>query len=419
MSWLQWLDYSSAQREATLDLLAAQKDKGTLDELGIGSVRDAIADHLFPPLNTIQTRAKYFLLIPWIYRRVERGSVSDERLAQTCGNGERQLIQALLASSADDKAGLIGREAQDKLQRLPSSVYWAGLRRLGIFRGESSIAEYLSEMVEIRRDARQRQQDIESLPMEAMTIPSQSWDVGLPAAEADFLKTCDFRLSREHATYLVEKTLAMPTASGKECLLQWLLQSGSGESQLAVAFPWELAAQEQGTALPAHLRQELAHAHNFALCISGMTTLYYYFLAEALRLPNLVERRAVLAKWCTDMRSRAPTLCAWHDNIDAFWSWVHQANPRLQRDMPFVNAWLAQLRAHRFAPNVDEAIVTRENHRLLQNREHTLKGQLARMSYPGPRSRWSETIDGGLLAYRWPTGRQFVLDIQAGLVKGG
>jgi hypothetical protein len=40
------------------------------------------------------------------------------------------------------------------------------------------------------------------------------------------------------------------------------------------------------------------------------------------------------------------------------------------------------------------------------------------MSYPGPRSRWSKNLDGGLLAYRWPTGRQFVLDIQAGLVKG-
>ncbi len=128
MSWLQWLDYSSAQRDAALDLLAAQKDKGTLDELGIGSVRDAIADHLFPPLNTIQTRAKYFLFIPWIYRRVERGAVADERLAQACATGERQLIQALLASDAEDKAGLIGREAQDKLQRLPSGIYWAGLR---------------------------------------------------------------------------------------------------------------------------------------------------------------------------------------------------------------------------------------------------------------------------------------------------
>jgi Family of unknown function (DUF6361) len=418
MSWLQWLDYSSAQRDAALDLLAAQKDKGTLDELGIGSVRDAIADHLFPPLNTIQTRAKYFLFIPWIYRKVERGAVADERLAQACATGERQLIQALLASDAEDKAGLIGREAQDKLQRLPSGIYWAGLRRLGIFRGESSMAEYLSEVIEIRGRAKHRQQSAEDAPTESVATPSQSWDVGLPVAEADLLKTCDFSFSREQATYLREKTLAMPTASGKECLLQWLLQAGGSADLKDVNFPWDLAAQQAGPALPAHLRQELVHARNFALCISGMTTLYYYFLADALRLTDLDARKALIAKWCADLHALAPALRAWHDNIEAFWSWVHLANPRLQREKPFIEAWLAQLRAHDFAPKGDEVIVTPENHRLLQHREYALKGQLARMSYPGPRSRWSKNLDGGLLSYRWPTGRQFVLDIQVGLVKG-
>jgi hypothetical protein len=42
------LDYSSEERERVLELLATPKDKGTLDELGVGTVRDAIADHLYP-----------------------------------------------------------------------------------------------------------------------------------------------------------------------------------------------------------------------------------------------------------------------------------------------------------------------------------------------------------------------------------
>jgi hypothetical protein len=415
MSWLQWLDYSSAQRDAALDLLAAQKDKGTLDELGIGSVRDAIADHLFPPLNTIQTRAKYFLLIPWIYRRVEQSGVATERMASTCADDERRLIQALLASPGADKAGLIGREAQDKLQRLPSGIYWAGLRRLGVFRGESSLAEYLSELAEIRSDARQRRHVAEDGPTEAIYFPSRSWDVGLPAAEPDFMKTCDFGFSREQATYLFEKTLAMPTASGRECLLQWLLQS-RGANVKDTNLPWDLSGSG-GASLPAHLRQELVHARNFALCISGMTTLYYYYMAEALRLPDLEERREVLSRWCAELRALAPDLREWHDNLDAFWSWVQQANPRLQREVPFINAWLAKLRADAFAPVSEATVVTPENHRLLQHREHALKGQLARLSYPGPRSRWSQNLDGALLTYRWPTGRQFVLDIRAGLAK--
>ena len=44
----------------------------TRDELGIGSVRDAFADMLFPGTSTIMTRARYFLLVPWTYQRLER-----------------------------------------------------------------------------------------------------------------------------------------------------------------------------------------------------------------------------------------------------------------------------------------------------------------------------------------------------------
>ena len=43
----------------------------TRDELGIGSVRDAFADTLFPGTSTITTRARYFLLVPWTYQRLE------------------------------------------------------------------------------------------------------------------------------------------------------------------------------------------------------------------------------------------------------------------------------------------------------------------------------------------------------------
>jgi hypothetical protein len=53
MSVLQWLDFSPTEREDVLTLLESQKDKSTIDELGLGLVRDAISDHLFPGLSTI------------------------------------------------------------------------------------------------------------------------------------------------------------------------------------------------------------------------------------------------------------------------------------------------------------------------------------------------------------------------------
>ncbi len=71
MSSFGWLDYSEHERRRTLDVVELFREKDTRDELGIGSVRDAFADLLFPGTSTIQTRARYFLFISWIYIKLE------------------------------------------------------------------------------------------------------------------------------------------------------------------------------------------------------------------------------------------------------------------------------------------------------------------------------------------------------------
>lgn len=67
-----WLDYCESERCKALDVIQAFGDRGTLDELGIGTTRDALSDHLLPGTSTIQTRAKYHLFIPWMYQDLER-----------------------------------------------------------------------------------------------------------------------------------------------------------------------------------------------------------------------------------------------------------------------------------------------------------------------------------------------------------
>jgi hypothetical protein len=59
-----WLDYADTDRRQAMDFLSQLGEKGTVDQLGIGTVRDAIADILFPGTSTIQTRARYFLFVP-------------------------------------------------------------------------------------------------------------------------------------------------------------------------------------------------------------------------------------------------------------------------------------------------------------------------------------------------------------------
>ena len=63
MSAFVWLDYSERERRKMLDVVDLFREHDTRDELGIGSVRDAFADMLFPGTSTIMTRARYFLLV--------------------------------------------------------------------------------------------------------------------------------------------------------------------------------------------------------------------------------------------------------------------------------------------------------------------------------------------------------------------
>ena len=63
-----WIDFSKKERSKVLNALASLKEKGTLDELGISPIRDGFAELFFPGTSTLQTKAKYFLLIPYACR---------------------------------------------------------------------------------------------------------------------------------------------------------------------------------------------------------------------------------------------------------------------------------------------------------------------------------------------------------------
>ena len=53
-SFFSWLAYSDHERRKALDVINAFGEQDTRDELGLGTIRDTIAEILFPGTNTIQ-----------------------------------------------------------------------------------------------------------------------------------------------------------------------------------------------------------------------------------------------------------------------------------------------------------------------------------------------------------------------------
>ncbi len=74
MSAFVWLDYSERERRKMLDVVDLFREHDTRDELGVGSVRDAFADMLFPGTSTIMTRALDLSEAGKIARQIRRDS---------------------------------------------------------------------------------------------------------------------------------------------------------------------------------------------------------------------------------------------------------------------------------------------------------------------------------------------------------
>jgi len=90
VSTFGWLDTDSEQRRKMLEVVGLFKEEGTVDELGIGSIRDAIANSLFPGTSVLHTRLRYVLFIPWLMQRaaaraVRRHGVAWLRIDLTLG----------------------------------------------------------------------------------------------------------------------------------------------------------------------------------------------------------------------------------------------------------------------------------------------------------------------------------------------
>ena len=133
MASIGWIDFSKKQKEQTLAVLDFLKPEGKVDELGVGIIRDAIADQLFPGISTIHTRAKYFFIIPnimWEYSHLTYKQKKEKPLKEYLKKKENEIMYRLsLAYNKQEGHGVIGitKNYGDEIARPPSVIYWRAI----------------------------------------------------------------------------------------------------------------------------------------------------------------------------------------------------------------------------------------------------------------------------------------------------
>lgn len=141
-----WIDFSKDERSKILSVLDLLGEKGVLDELGISQIRDGYSDLFFPGTSTIQTRAKYFFIVSYAFKDLEFNNQYDVyKLRKTFDDCEEKCAHIFLKNNPDE-VGVIGSrsiQGGSWVSRTPASIYWAGLRKYGFFKGKMSIDQYI------------------------------------------------------------------------------------------------------------------------------------------------------------------------------------------------------------------------------------------------------------------------------------
>lgn len=381
------------------EVFAAFDDKGTIDSLGLGVIRDAIADQVFPGVSTIQTRARYFLFVPWICQVLEREGVLPDRFPSRLRELEVDLIDALRATHGPAE-GVIGYRAGRRLSRLPSSIYWNGL---GVFRIRLmalSLSDYRSILPRLAHLHVHRDDD-----GEPVSSARRVWDAGMPAAPDHFPTVpLGFALEGGEADYLIGRIVTRCP----DTLIAELARDLTIPREFPM--PWEVPLPGASP----RLREVLEQARNFSDLMYGAQALYNLVLArrakkvldyDADELVAAMEEE--LGEWSELVTERQHELAPWLAS-GALWPVTSRVTSVPMRSRRFVETW-GEL-ALNDPENVWRDPAAED---LIVQREAGLKGKLARLVEQRALENWNgEAFGRGQMTFRWENAQQILDDLE-------
>ena len=395
---LTWLDLTASDRDRMRQVLDLFKEQGTVDEMGLGSLRDALSEALFPGTSTIQTRLRYVLFVPWIYRQLEARRTAASNVPTQLRKAELDLIDPLLENGSGQ--GVIGERARGSLARQPSSVYWTALVRWGLFLHERPQGWYHTHFTGLLhgRGAEETADD-----PGIIRARQPNWHPRLPDPPQAFPHEASFDLTPEEAAFLQGRLEERCAGT----LLAWLAREGS-DAPLDGCF-WDDGA---ATRAPTGLRHTIELARRFSLHVEGMPLLYNLLLAERRQSEHggdeepIEQYRREIDEWAaTEAAER-------FYNAAELWTFAASRQVRVARlQRNFVEAWSTRLSDIGPAAIADD----RKLHILIESRERQIKGPRARLHNPARLLDWSGRVGVGRMNFRWHRVRQMLLDLHGGL----
>lgn len=291
MAELGWLDLSKAYKTKITAVLDFLKPEGRVDELGIGIIRDSIADYLFPGISTIQTRAKYFYIVPYIlqeYFKQKPAFRAKNSLEKFLENNEKEIMYRLgEAYNHEDGHGVIGitKRRGESLARYPSTIYWNGLQKFKFIEyNQYSFGAYLNAFKKVTEDLKSNVVEgddsvnddsdagHENISGVKVKYKPNVAEISSLELEADEAEDFEYRIKIYQSNSLLAELIT------NEKLYNLFKLDNSGKERFvkfAEAAIHEIKSHE--------LKEMICFAHDFSLVMSGAHIVYNQMIQEKIK----------------------------------------------------------------------------------------------------------------------------------------
>lgn len=413
MSSLGWVDFSSDHRERVKSVIDQLSAPGVIDELGIGVIRDSFSDELFPGLSTIQTRAKYYVTIPRIFKDYEKLAPRVRRklrLESYLMHQENLCMQSFVSNhESDPQPGIIGESfagKQGEVQRKPSSVYWTGIRLFRIVRTNlslSSLCRRFANPDQPLHDLIAGSDKMQGDDQDA--LGDSKYAIATPDYPDDWIESLSLHLSKDEASFLSQQ---ISSCVPNSLLGQLLLDPKLRQSFVSMPSEWgftDFAGQTPFLdKLPDHLLRVIFAARDFWQLLYGAHIRYNCLIQEkAGQKELLTDFNERWEKWLSDLGG-----FDWKRwNTALLWQLASKHNRWIKdHTVVFVDSWINGIQKGASTDTLDKLVVKQEI-----NNKRIQKARL----YPSTEVSENAWVGIADLNYRINVARAIIRDIDDGL----
>ena len=392
---LGWVDFSREDREKVLDVMNLLQEQGAVDEIGIGLVRDAFANLFFPGTSTVQTVAKYFLIVPYVLKEATEGRYGNDlnKILRRIDLEEKECGK-LLMQNCPGEDGIIGRRVLPKnwVARKPSNIYWNGIRTYGICTQDLTIPELLKASIILQ--AQKKTSALGNKGDDTTDSERDDADAGKEVATqlfsvpddyyADWRTDLSIQLTVSEAAFLRKMIETSVSAS----LLGYLLRNNIDVTKYD---SFEAIYEDLGATVPAELARTMKLACDFNRLVYTARVRYNYILSTG-------QNEDAVAEWAYIEDNMQHMMSV---DVDDVLQTLHITNFRLRR---FLTSFKVALLAGDLDA-ADKVLIDREVEIKTRSRAKLCK----RDDYAN--DAW---IGGRYLDYRFSSAKRIITDIYRG-----